>query len=293
MNIYSCIDHKNVEKILILFNSVLINSDNDDLHFYLLVDKITEFNIPSSINKKLTIKELNISEEWSEILNNFNKHFYVASSWCKSDMNFARFLIFDHFPEVDRFIYLDWDMIVLGDIYKLLPHFNNFDKIIVSSLQNNQTLFTGTFVEIFKISTNKEIISATKDKYKHHPVYNIMRRFDISYEEMFKSQSFNAGFYIVSKNHFDSNFLKNLINNLIDIQSNLKCFNFGTQIIMNYLDKKNFQFIEKSWNHLPQLENNDSVNIIHWNGLEKPWNKKNVPINKIWWKYYEKYKNLK
>ena len=29
MNIYSCIDHKNVEKILILFNSVLINSDNE------------------------------------------------------------------------------------------------------------------------------------------------------------------------------------------------------------------------------------------------------------------------
>ena len=43
MNIYSCIDLKNIEKILVLFYSCYINSsDKSQLKFYLLVDE--EFN---------------------------------------------------------------------------------------------------------------------------------------------------------------------------------------------------------------------------------------------------------
>ena len=62
---------------------------------------------------------------------------------------------------------------------------------------------------------------------------------------------------------------------------------------MNYITKNKFLFIEKSWNHLPNINTDNNINIIHWNGLEKPWKDKNNKINRIWWKYFERYKNLK
>ena len=48
MNIYSCVDNTNIDKIIALFNSVYINANiekKENLCFFLLVDNIPE-NIP-------------------------------------------------------------------------------------------------------------------------------------------------------------------------------------------------------------------------------------------------------
>ena len=105
MNIYSSVDNTNIDKIICLFNSVWINSNKDkrdELRFYLLVDKIPEEipYIPDNIKERLEIKGLNLNDEWKNLLNNFNNTFYKKSNWCKNDMNFARFVIFDHFENV-------------------------------------------------------------------------------------------------------------------------------------------------------------------------------------------------
>ena len=68
MNIYSTVDGNNIDKIIILFNSVYENSNNkNDLNFYLLTDKIPDTLpfIPDYLSKKLQIKELFLDEEWN------------------------------------------------------------------------------------------------------------------------------------------------------------------------------------------------------------------------------------
>ena len=114
MNIYSCIDNKNIDKIIVLFYSCYINcSQKDKLKFYLLVESEFDYqnvNIPDVLKDILFVKGLDYYEleksGWINIINDFNKYFYIQGSKCKHIMNFARFFIFKFFPEIERAIYL-------------------------------------------------------------------------------------------------------------------------------------------------------------------------------------------
>ena len=165
MNIYSSVDGKNIDKIIILFNSVYINANQikkSNLRFFLLVDKLPNKLplIPDYLVNILEIKELKLDKDWKIILDDFNKYFYKSSSWCKSNMNFARFLFFNHFPEIDRVIYLDWDMIVLADIFELEEQYN-YSKNMVVAYCGKQNNFNNIFTSHFKYSTNLQAMYST------------------------------------------------------------------------------------------------------------------------------------
>ena len=295
MNIYSCVDFKNIDKIIILFYSVYLNADKskrEQLKFYILVDDkpILNHKIPSEISSRLFIKKINFDKKWIKLLNEFNDNFYKLSNWCKNNMNFARFLIFKAFPDIDRVIYLDWDMIVIGDIFELKKTYDDNEYIVGAELNKNQTIFNNSFVQNFKYSNTVNSLNQ-KDKLKNHMVSKVMKYLSVNNNQMFNSMGFNAGFYIISKHHFDEIYLTELIRKLITIQSKLSCFNFGTQVVMNFIHIDKKKFVPKVWNHLPDLdEKSDDVKIIHWNGLNKPWDNKNETINKLWWEYSKKIK---
>ena len=287
MNIYSCVDGNNIDKIIILFNSVFLNTKSQNsLKFYLLVDFIPEElpYIPNNLKEILTIKKLEIDNRWIELLQNFNKHFYKQSSWCNNNMNFARFLFFKNFPEVDRVLYLDWDMIVLADIFEIENEYNNFEKIVIAEC-GNQNIINNIFKSEFIMKKDYlSIISGNKNILKTHPIPKVLNYLNINYNDVLKNNGFNAGFYIVSNIHFEEEYLINLINNLISVQKKLNCFNFGTQVVMNLMHVNNRLFIDKSWNHLPNLKDNSQLKIIHWNGKDKPWKNKEYS-SKLWFDY--------
>ena len=298
MNIYSSVDGKNIDKIIVLFNSVYINANKEkqsELKFYLLVDKLPDNLpfIPEYLEPILQIKELELNVTWSNLLNDFNTHFYKSSSWCKSNMNFARFLFFNHFPDVDRVVYLDWDMIVLADIFELNSEYNSTDNMIVAEC-GKQTTFTNIFIPEFRYSTDRQsLFLSRKLKLENHKSSMIFKFLNLDPFHMGKIQGFNAGFYIVSKEHFNEEYLTELLRKLIKIQKKLSCFNFGTQVVMNLMHIDNRIFIEKRWNHLPNINDLNSLKIIHWNGTEKPWSSKLI-TNNIWYDYcfkvYPEYK---
>ena len=93
MNIYSCIDSKNIEKVLILFYSIIVNSPSNKFKFFIITDKFNDINIPINFKDRIFIKELMIDQKWRKLIDNFNENFYKDVPWCKSDMNFARFFI--------------------------------------------------------------------------------------------------------------------------------------------------------------------------------------------------------
>ena len=208
----------------------------------------------------------------------------------ETSMNFARFLFFNHFPKVDRVIYLDWDMLVFADLLNLLEHYKNNENMIVANC-GNQSIFTNIFVPNFRFESNINSIyySSSRMKLRFHRCNIILKKLNIDYRKMFKSNGFNAGFYIVSKNHFEENYMIELIEKLIEIQKTYKCFNFGTQVVMNLMHVDNRTFIDKEWNHLPNVENIKELKIVHWNGKNKPWNSdENNKSNDVWREYYLK-----
>ena len=270
MNIYSTVDSKNIDKILTLFNSVYINADErkDYLKFFLITDQINinEIKIPIQLENKVSIRCLTFSEKWKSLLDKFNKYFYKSSIWCKNDMNFGRFLFFEVFPEIDRVIYLDWDMIVYSNIFELEKCYNKSSKMVVADCDTN-VLFSNTFVKKYQINNKLNIINSNNTTVK------IIKFLNIDFNILKRINGFNSGFYIVSKKHFDENYLFNLTRKLILIQKKYKCFNFGTQVVMNLMHVNNRLFIHKNWNYMPQHKGlPENIKIIHWNG------KKNLGI---------------
>lgn len=264
MNIYSCIDLVNIEKIFVLYYSIYVNSSNYfDYNFYLLVDNDPkDVKIPLFLKDRIKIKKFEITDEWAELLMEFNKYFYKKCKWCKNDMNFARFFIFEVFPEIERAIYLDWDMIVQADLIELKEYYEKENTIVALTYEK------------YKISS---MIFNTNIN------FNRMKMF---MDDNYLKHGYNSGFYIISKNKFESNYLYNHINNLIEIQKEKNLFKFGTQVIMNLLTYEEHEFIDYKWN---TNKKDKSVKIIHWCGEGKPW----LNNDKIWFSYYDKYKKLK
>lgn len=298
MNIYSTVDGKNIDKILVLFNSAYENTENkSELKFYLMIDEFPETipDIPTNLVDILEIREIDWDEIWIQILEDFNTYFYKSSVWCKSNMNFSRFLFFKFFPEVDRAVYLDWDMIVQGDLFELKDKYDDQENMIVCECVG-ENIFNNIFTKEFKYAKTLRGIynRSKKDSIKNHMVGKVIRFLKIPEKIIFDQRGFNAGFYIVSKSHFDENYMTHLISKLIRLQKQYDCFNFGTQVVMNLMHIQNRIFIPKLWNHLPNIDDLASLKIIHWNGIYKPWNCVSS-VNEIWWNYclkiYPNYQN--
>lgn len=295
MNIYSCVDSKNIDKILVLFKSCYRNSsEKEKLKFYLLVDNLNySIELPSEL--KLEIRPINFNflrdNGWLDINNEFSNYFYKQGSKCNHIMNFSRFFIFEHFPEIKTAIYLDWDMIVQDDIFKLYNNYKNCNDNnifivseckkwnIASNILNYDELIKKVFDKKIKnLDVNSvKLLNLEKNKLwlanvsKYQKKINEILPFDINLNE----KTFNAGFNIVNNNIFNLESLKKLILSLIEIQKSYCCFRFGTQVIMNLLTS-NIEFVESKWN------NSDySSSIIHWSGPNKPWDTN----DKIWLKY--------
>lgn len=259
MNIYSCVDHKNIDKIFVLYYSVFKNTKNfDNLNFFIITDDYPKIKIPKFLKSKIKIGIIKFDEYWTKILNEFNDNFYKKANWCKSNLNFARFFVFEIF-NIDRVVYLDWDMIVQRDIYDLIDKYLT-DEIIVCNLKNNENILKNIILEPNKINIDDN---------------NYIKE---NFNTSLKNQSFNSGFYIISRDHFNLQKMSKFINKLIFFQKKRNLFKFGTQIIMNLLPYK-FNFIDYEWNC--GLIDEKSY-IIHYSGGNKPW-KNN---DKIWYKYY-------
>ena len=279
MNIYSCVDSKNIDKIFVLFYSCFLNSTNkDSLKFYIVTDSNSYdiSNIPNNIKHIIKIKYVEFSDIWLQKLKDFNENFYQNSSWCKNDMNFARFLFFKVFPDVKRAIYLDWDMIVQGDIYELIKDYNSYEKMVASNISGKSI-----YHNIFNIKFKGNMYS--KNPIKINKVISLL---NTDAKTLTTIPHFCAGFYIISDFHFEENYMLEFIQNLIDIQKKFKCFNFGTQSVMNLMHLNNRIFVDRLWNLTPDKDDINKIKIIHWNGHSKPWNDKEKEINKIWWIYF-------
>ena len=72
---------------------------------------------------------------------------------------------------------------------------------------------------------------------------------------------FCAGFFIVSSIHFEELYLIDFIQNLINIQEKYRCFNFGTQAVMNLMHLDNRLYVSKLWNYTPDPHIIDTIKI--------------------------------
>lgn len=179
-----------------------------------------------------------------------------------SVMNFSRFYLGDIYPEIGKFVYLDADVIVQGDIAELFR---------VATLKHHDLAAVpfatfGTWEDGFR------------------PDWDLLRTFDPL------APVFNCGVYVTDLAKW-----RRAVPELerwmrIHRQSMESCV-FGTQSIMNLAFYRNVEVLSPEWNvgplgydeNLPE-QALKGANILHWAGQRKPW--KADGLYREYWKPY-------
>lgn len=170
---------------------------------------------------------------------------------------FYRLLIEVMYPKLDKVIYLDGDIIVLGDISKLYK--TNLEGNLIAAA-NEQMCFLNPF----------------------------MTQYTIDVDGIDPHKFFNAGVMLMDLAAIRKFELKS------KFESMLKNYNFKTpmndQEYLNILCRNRIKMLPNGWNkewvEACPLEGN--LNIRHYALSVKPWKDNTVPDADLWWSYAKK-----
>ena len=156
------------------------------------------------------------------------------------------------FPEYDKAIYLDSDIVLNRDIADMfnVEIGNNYLGAVL-----DETVFT-----------NKDFI------------YYVNEALDVS-----EKQYFNSGVLIMNLKKFRDNDIEN------DFYNWVNSYNFGTvapdQDYLNCISKNKVKYLELGWNKMPLGQNlpDEKLYLIHYNMFFKPWKYENTMYGEYFW----------
>ena len=227
-------------------------------------DKTREYQIyilNSGIKKEYIDK---ITKKYSS--NNFKINFFDITSQLKeiserlhtrdyySKSTYFRLFIPTLFPNLNKALYLDSDIILLGDVSKL------YDTDLGSNLVGGiHDTFVDTFDELIKYVENRTGVK---------PYTNY----------------FNAGVLLMNLDELRK---FNFKEKFIDLLGTVKFDIAQDQDYLNVLCNGRVTLVDKNWNFMP-LKNtvkDDNIKLIHFNLDYKPWQKDGILYSDLFWDY--------
>lgn len=192
---------------------------------------------------------IDISKQVENIQSHFKNvyHFSVVT--------YYRLFIASLFPQYDKIIYLDCDLVALGDISEL--YYTELGKNIL-----------GAVVDHF-VSTTKEFRTYAEKAIGVNP-----------------DTYFNAGVLLINlaefrKNNIEKKFIKLITEHDFDLLD-------PDQAYLNYLCYGKTLLLPSGWNKAPaKIVCDGNKNIVHYNLYKKPWQYDDVIDGECFWKYAE------
>jgi len=200
--------------------------------------------------KGFVIDFIDISKNLENIISHFKNvyHFSLVS--------YYRLFIASLFPQYDKVIYLDCDLVVLGDISKLYNA--ELGENIVGAVPDQFVCNT----KEFRLYAQKAI-GVDPDTY------------------------FNAGVLVINLEQFRKNDIENKFVNLI-IQHDFDLLD-PDQAYLNYLCFRKTLILPNGWNKSPAIVNCEGTkNIVHYNLYKKPWQYDDLTDGEFFWEYAKK-----
>ena len=222
-----------------------------DIHILntgLKIENIFKVKLRQNANVSITFD--NISKNIEKISESFRNlyHFSLAT--------YYRLFIESLFPQYSKILYLDCDIVVLGDVSKLWE------------VDLGDNMLAGV-VEGFIASTKEfreyaqKAVGVDPDKY------------------------INAGILSINLDKFRENKIEEKFTYL------LSTYNFDTvdpdQMYLNYLCKDKILYLPCDWNFTAAYEKPvEKINIVHYALAKKPWQFDNVTNDVYFWEYAKK-----
>ena len=254
--IFFASDDNYVPFLAVSIKSLLDNASKDYYYnIYILTEGISRAN-----EERLKRYETENSEiVFVDLSSNISKIRDRLSSTLRdyyTESIFYRIFIAALYPEYSKAIYLDCDIVVLGDI----SEFYNID------LGNN----------ILGAITDDVI--ATNEDFRNYAKYGV----GVDYTKYFNSGVLVMNLDEYRKEKIQQRFVYLLIKH-----------NFETaapdQDYLNVLCYDKVRYIDKSWDKMPVGDDYDgALNLIHYNNFRKPWYYDDVPYGEYFWEYAKK-----
>ena len=216
---------------------------------YILTNDVTENDITeirSLERDNFKIEIVDVNPKIESIKNKVALRDYYSVSI------YFRLFIPTLFPQYDKAIYLDSDILLNADIAKLYKE----------EIGNN---YVGAILDE-TVYTNKDFI------------YYVNEALDVS-----EKQYFNSGVLIMNLKKFRDNDIEN------DFYKWVNSYDFGTvapdQDYLNCISKNKVKYLELGWNKMPigQDLEDEKLYLIHYNMFFKPWKYENVMFDKYFW----------
>jgi lipopolysaccharide biosynthesis glycosyltransferase len=239
-------------------SSLIQNTNVNNLYeVYVLYDELKNTNIRRleglSVNH-VTVRCVCIHEYVVNLKVTEYNHLTVASAY--------RLVIPDALPQYDKIIYLDSDIAVNADIAEMY----NFD------IGNN-------------------VLGAVKGLYDEDDIFSEYMSGTL---HVSKDTFFNAGILIINCAEFRKKNIKEKCFALLTERTDLL---YMDQDALNIICQGNVYFLPKEWNYeCVFLFNNNTCNddvmsdsaIVHYDGIDKPWNHPERPLSEQFWSYARK-----
>lgn len=175
-----------------------------------------------------------------------------------------RLLIPELLRDILRVVYLDIDILPLGDVAELFD--TDLRGMPLAARDSEASSLTSGYTSIFAPATSPELRAGMGAE--------LIRRGTAQHP--FDWTGFNAGVLVLDLERMRADaFCETYIP---------YAFNFGMhdQHILNVYVGANRVPLDPSWNARPTQENIDRPRIVHWAGQQKPWNSGYVPYRDLW-----------
>ena len=234
--------------------------DNASLEHYYLI-KILYTNISEENREKIKKYEReNVSIEFVDLnyyIGKIKDKLYTRDYYSKT--TYFRLFIPNLYPQYDKALYLDSDIVLLKDVY-----------------------------ELYNIDMGDNLVAAAPD--------DVIQTFHVFQEYVEKvvgvadyNNYFNAGVLLMNLDELRKfSFQEKFIYSLDKIKFSVA----QDQDYLNRLCKGRVKIIDGNWNRMPiatgKEDDSENIKLIHYNLAYKPWHFEDILYNEYFWEYAKK-----
>ena len=231
-----------------MYSLVKYSSPNNQYNIYILNTGLSEESVKSISKfetKNVSIQFINVEEYLQSVLSKLHTRDYYTIS------TYYRLFIPRMFPQYDKVLYLDSDIIILDDIANL-----------------------------YNVDIKNNLLGAVPEQAVGN-VYEFVQ-YSNNYLGICEKMYFNAGILIMN--------LKELRNTgfedkFVDLLNKIKFTVAQDQDYLNVICKDKVHYLPLRWNRTPfgKCSDNEDNGIVHFFLSYKPWHYDNVPFEKQFW----------
>lgn len=248
--VFFAVDENYASFLAVAIKSIQDNSSRD-YHYsiYILHDglnKETIATIKGYQDENYTIEFVDVKLKVLMLANKLHTRDYYTRS------TYYRLFIQRLFPNIDKALYLDSDIIVLGDLSQLYNHElgNNLVCAGNEDVMQNTPVF-GEYVE--------KVLGIDRNKF------------------------FNAGVLVMNLKLFRK---EKIEKQFIKLISNFKFSVTQDEDYLNVLCKDRITYFDRGWNLFPAIEYDENkIKLIHYKMSLKPWHYDGIRYGDYFWKY--------